>query len=79
MNEEILKDLEQVFFKVFNKKIELLPETTAKDVEGWDSLRHMILVNEIEKRFKIKFSFKEVRSFNSVSDLIRTIHTKLTC
>jgi acyl carrier protein len=79
METEIFRDLEAVFFKVFNRTIRLSPETTANEVQGWDSLRHVFLISEIEKKFKIKFSFKEISSFNSVADIVRIINSKLPC
>mgnify|MGYP000474589595 CR=1 FL=1 len=77
MTNKILKDLEGVFSKVFNKEVFLSQDTTAKDIQGWDSLRHMMLINAIEKKFRIKFSFKEVQSFASVSDIVKAINVKI--
>ena len=36
-------------------KIEIKNDLSAKDVDNWDSLTHMILISEIEEKFNIKF------------------------
>jgi acyl carrier protein len=49
---------------------------SAKDVEGWNSLNHMILVSEIEKAFSIKFKLKDLNKMHNVGDMIDIIASK---
>ena len=75
---DVKDKLDGVFQEVFkDDTIVINPETTANDVEGWDSFSHVILITAIELRFNIKFSFKEVMSFKNVGDLIRCIERKI--
>ncbi len=70
--------LTEVFRQVFDDPgITLKPETTADDVEGWDSLSHVNLIMAVENRFNIRFSQKEVMSFKNVGDLARCVEGKL--
>lgn len=70
-------DLEAIFHEVFDDdEIQLSPETTADDVDGWDSLSHVNLIVTIESHFKIKFNQKELLTFRNVGDLMRTITNK---
>ncbi len=70
--------LTEVFRQVFEDPgITLKPETTANDVEGWDSLSHVNLIMAVENRFNIRFSHKEVISFKNVGDLARCVESKL--
>ena len=55
--EEIFKALDEVFEEVFDDdSIHVEEQTTAKDIEDWDSLEHINLVVAIEKRFSMKFT-----------------------
>jgi acyl carrier protein len=74
---ELLKPLTAVFRSVFeNDDIVLKPEMTANDVEGWDSLSHVVLILAIENHFKIKFSQKELLTLRNVGDLMKAIQSK---
>jgi acyl carrier protein len=74
----ILEPLTQVFRAVFeNDSIALKPEMTANDVEGWDSLSHVVLILAIENRFKVKFSQKELLTLRNVGDLMKAVESKL--
>lgn len=72
-----LEKLNAVFQEVFsNDTIQIKPETTANDIEGWDSFSHITLIVAIETRFNIKFSQKELLSFKNVGDLLNCIEKK---
>ncbi len=52
-------------------------ETSAADVEGWDSLTHVTLMLTIEKKFAIRFKSSQVASLKNVgelADLIDSLH-----
>ncbi len=50
---------------------------SAKDVEGWDSLSHMVIITEVEKFFKIQFKLKELNRLTNMGNLISLIELKL--
>lgn len=75
---EILDQLDVVFIDVLdNKDIKLNYSTTADDVEDWDSLNHIQLVVAIEKKFKIRFSSKEIQNWKNVGELVESINSKM--
>jgi acyl carrier protein len=75
---EILKTVNNVFIDVLDdENIMLTYETTANDVEEWDSLNHIQLVVAIEKQFGIRFNSREIQSWNNVGELINTISNKI--
>jgi acyl carrier protein len=53
--------------------IEVTPQLSAKDVDGWDSLTHIRLLMTLEKAFKIKFSTSEIGKLQTVGDLVSLI------
>ncbi len=73
-----LEKLTQVFQQVFDDdELEVTRETSAKDVEGWDSLMHVTLIVNVEKAFGVKFSSSEVASMKNVGDLLDLVDARL--
>jgi len=74
---EILAGVQEIFRDVLdNEEIVLTPHTTADDVDDWDSLSHIQLIVAIEKKFKIKFTSKEILSWNNVAEMTDCIASK---
>ena len=72
--EEIYEGLDEVFQDVFDDDtIHVKPETTAKDIEDWDSLEHINLVVAIENKFGMKFNMNEVTSMQNVGEMVDII------
>lgn len=70
--------LQEVFRDVFDDEdIELYPETTADDIDAWDSLTHVQLIVAVEKAFGLKFSTVEVMKLKNVGEFIALIDKKL--
>jgi len=57
--------------------IEVSSQTTAEDIEEWDSLSNIRLVVAIERSFKVKFTNAEIAALLNVGDLVKLIETKL--
>lgn len=75
--ENILKELDTIFRDILkNDNITLNRETTAKDVNGWDSLTNMRLITAIEKHYDIRFGLREILKFKNVGDLCASIQAK---
>ena len=74
---EILKEVNNIFIEMLdNDSIVLHNETTANDIEEWDSLTHIQLIVAIEKYFKIRFASKEIQKFRNVGDMCEAIKAK---
>jgi acyl carrier protein len=52
------------------------PQTTADDVEEWDSLSHIRLMVAIERRFGITFDNAEIAELANVGEMIALIEAK---
>jgi acyl carrier protein len=75
---EILQQVNAVFIDVLdNDKILIKQETTASEVDEWDSLNHIQLVVAIEKQFKIRFTSREIQSWKNVGEMVDSISAKI--
>lgn len=75
---DILEGFKEVFQEVFeDDELEVTKSMTANDVEGWDSLNHMILVNCIEDKFDVMFDDEEIVDFQNVGDMMSAVEAKL--
>ena len=72
--EEVFARLTDVFRDVFDDdSIVLSDDTTAADVEGWDSVEHFNLISEVESVFKVRFQMREVSGMKNVGELVNII------
>ncbi len=77
--DEVLKQAQDVFRDVFDdESIIIADDTTADDIEDWDSLEHINLITAIEQQFGIKFAMSEATRFKNVGDMIDTIYSKVS-
>jgi acyl carrier protein len=75
---QIYSLLAGVFQAVFDDEtIEVTPQLTAKDVDGWDSLTHIRLILSVEKVFKIKFTNSEITNLENVGELVALIRARV--
>ena len=72
--EEIYRTLTEVFRDVFDdESLTIQDETTAEDIEDWDSLEHITLIAAIEDAFDIKFRMNEVSTMKDVGEMVDII------
>ena len=76
--EKIYEGLNEVFQEVFDdESITVKPETTADDIEGWDSLNHINIIASVEIDFDVKFEMSTYASMKKVADIINYIEAQL--
>jgi acyl carrier protein len=74
-----LEMLEPLFREVFDDpSITLRRDTSADDIEEWDSLTHMNLVMAVELRFRVKFALGELQTLKNVGEMLDLINRKST-
>ena len=74
MNEAISSIFEEVL-RIEQSKISR--ELTAKDVNGWDSLAHVILISRLEQEFAISFTLAEIADLDMLGDLVDLVNSKV--
>jgi acyl carrier protein len=71
---EILQELTEIFRECFNDGgIVLVPATTARDINAWDSAKMVMLVLGVEERFGITMRSTDLESLRCVGDWIAII------
>ncbi len=72
--EELWERLEDVFRDVFDDDDIVIDEwTTSDDIEDWDSLEHINLIEAVEQEFGMKFKMKEVSGMKNVGEMAEII------
>ncbi len=56
---------------------EMNDDLTALDVDGWDSLSHMLIITQIEEEFNIKFKLRDLNKLKNMGSLIKVTQSKL--
>ena len=75
---EILDKVADKIREIFDDPtLEITEETTAADVEEWDSLEQINILVAMEKLFGVKFSVGEVEGLRDVGELVSLVESKL--
>ena len=75
--ENVYKQLNEIFADVLDlEEVQLTEDTTADDIEEWDSLSHIQLVVAVEKAFGIKFTALEIMRWKNVGAMVDSIMNK---
>ncbi len=73
-----MEQLNDIFRNVFgDKNLVITRETTADDVDDWDSLTHMNLIMTIEKQLKINIPLGELQRLENVGEMFDLINSIL--
>ena len=68
----IENDVNVIIAKVFSiPESEVNDQSGPENIESWDSFNGLILVDELENHFKIKFSISEITNVKTVADIKR--------
>jgi acyl carrier protein len=74
---EAIAQLHPIFLEVLDlEEVTLTPDTTAQDIEEWDSLNHIQLVVAVEKHFQVRFTSSEIQSWKNVGEMVQNIIAK---
>lgn len=73
-----LEEIRPIFIDVLNEKARMITEqTTASDVEGWDSFAHITIVVAVEEKYGVSFTTEELGQMTCVGDFINVLNGKL--
>lgn len=79
MTAELLPRLTDVFRDVFDEdSITISAQTTANDIDEWDSIAHISLIAAVEDAFGMRFSMKEVSGMKNVGEMLDILTQRAT-
>jgi acyl carrier protein len=74
-------EIEAKLKDIFKKRFPLagIPDetTSSADVNGWDSLNHIVLITDIESEFNVKFSLEDMLSMQSFGEILKALESKV--
>lgn len=75
--EEILASVATILKDTFDEQSLIITnETSAEDVDEWDSLSHIELISNIESHFKVRFALGELQDLKNIGDMVELIASK---
>lgn len=76
--EEILTTVGKIIREVLEVPgLNVTNETSAADVDEWDSMTHIQLIAAIEAQYKLRFALGELQALKNVGDMVALIQKKL--
>ena len=74
---QILIKLQNIFRVIFDdEKIKLNSNTTAEDIEEWDSLNQIRIILACEKEFSVKLNPREINDFVNIGEMVEHLFSK---
>ena len=75
--DKIYERLNELFRDFFDDDdIELDADTTADDIDDWDSLNHITLMSAVEEEFGLRFTMGEVSGMKNVGEMAEIIKSR---
>ena len=60
-----------------DENLQLTLDSTAADFNQWDSLSHIQLILEIEKKFDLKLSLSELQNLKNINNIVELVSSKI--
>ena len=74
----IFNCIQDIFRDIFDEESLIIDfNTSPEDIENWDSLNHILLLNSVQEEFNIRIDLEEMQLINDVSALIKIINNKI--
>ena len=74
---QILIKLQNIFRVIFDDdNIKLNLNTTAEDIEEWDSLNQIRIILACEKEFSVKLNPREINEFVNIGEMVEHLFSK---
>ena len=76
--QDILKTINTILCDIFaDSTLVVTEQTSAQNIERWDSITHVNILMTVERTFKIRFSLGEIKQLRNVGEMVNLIAQKL--
>jgi acyl carrier protein len=77
--DKLLEEVNVIFREVLeNSSLKINLNTSAQDIDNWDSLNHVMLIAAIESKYNISFELDEMINFKNVGDILTAVQMKVS-
>lgn len=77
--DELFESLKDICLGLFgDDELTLTEETSSSDIEEWDSLMHLSIINELEETYNIGFTLDEVTKARTLGDILDVLEYRLS-
>ena len=66
-------EIKKIIEKTFKKKVKNIQNLKIGSFNNWDSIAHLNLILNIEKKYKLRFTIEEITKMNSVKEITKTL------
>lgn len=70
IQEQVIKT---IYNLLENNNLKIDSKTNSEDIAEWSSLKHILILNEIENIFKINFDFEDILELTTVEEITNKI------
>jgi len=76
---DILLTINKILCDIFNNpKLVITENTSANDIDRWDSITHVNILMTVERTFKIRFSLGEIKQLRNVGEMVNLVAQKIS-
>lgn len=77
LNVDTFKEVQRVIAANLNTPPEnIRPDSQASNLPEWDSLRHLLIIMDIEQAFGFKFQLEEIGQLDSVPNILQAVEKR---
>lgn len=74
LSDQAFNKVNDICSQVFSQPdLRITAATSAKDVQNWDSMSNLFLIDALEREFGLKFKLDEIMDAQNVGDLCEII------
>ena len=74
--ETVLEKMKTIINETFDIDFDIQAQTSAEDIDEWDSISHSELITKMEENFGVRFALGELQDLQNVGDMAKLVIEK---